>query len=196
MAYYPAHQATMHGENLGTGMQPCATRTRYPVQRSAKSGGEAWASRKPDTIHGPSRSNCRPDRGNPRRTAVLRRSNIYPLQSRGHMVTIVAVLGRWNPHVDAPRYEQVFGDPYPSRAASYVTLCIRPSSRPAEKYPPFGTLPTMIIRLVADIQNRLFWWVGIGRAVLSTALPMRDGARGANQSRANRRFYRPLPNQS
>jgi hypothetical protein len=30
--------------------------------------------------------------------------------------------------------------------------------------PPFGTLPTMIVRLVAEIQNRLFWRVGTGRA--------------------------------
>jgi hypothetical protein len=31
-------------------------------------------------------------------------------------------------------------------------------------YPPFGTPQTMTIRLVADIQNRLFWRVGIRRA--------------------------------
>jgi hypothetical protein len=29
---------------------------------------------------------------------------------------------------------------------------------------PFGTPRTMILRLVADIQNRLFWRVGTGRA--------------------------------
>jgi hypothetical protein len=35
---------------------------------------------------------------------------------------------------------QIFGiDPYPSHAVSYVTLCIRPSSRPVEKYPPLCT---------------------------------------------------------
>ena len=39
MAGYPVHQATMHGEDLGTGVQPNATRTRYPVHRSMKSGG-------------------------------------------------------------------------------------------------------------------------------------------------------------
>ncbi len=31
-------------------------------------------------------------------------------------------------------------------------------------YPPFGTPRTMTVRLVADIQNRLFWRVGSGRA--------------------------------
>ena len=39
----------------------------------------------------------------------------------------------------------VFGSPYPSRAASYVTLRIRPSSGPVEKYPPIwadvGAIP-------------------------------------------------------
>ena len=30
----------MPGEDLGTGVQPCATRARYPVHRSRKSGGE------------------------------------------------------------------------------------------------------------------------------------------------------------
>jgi len=30
--------------------------------------------------------------------------------------------------------------------------------------PPFGTPLTMIVRLVAGIQNRLFWRVGSGRA--------------------------------
>jgi hypothetical protein len=31
-------------------------------------------------------------------------------------------------------------------------------------YPPFGTPSPMTVRLVADIQNRLFWRVGTGRA--------------------------------
>jgi hypothetical protein len=31
-------------------------------------------------------------------------------------------------------------DPYPSHAASYVTLCIRLSSRPIQKEPPFGAV--------------------------------------------------------
>jgi hypothetical protein len=30
--------------------------------------------------------------------------------------------------------------------------------------PPFGTPLTMTVRLVAGIQNRLFWRVGSGRA--------------------------------
>ena len=34
----------------------------------------------------------------------------------------------------------------------------------ADPEPPFDTPPTMIVRLVADIQNRLFWRVGTGRA--------------------------------
>src|SRR5271167_4298273 len=33
---------------------------------------------------------------------------------------------------------QIFGDPYPSHAVFYVTLCIRSSSRPVEKYPLSG----------------------------------------------------------
>jgi hypothetical protein len=40
MAYYPVHQAAIHGEALGTCVEPCATRTRYPVHRPRKSGGE------------------------------------------------------------------------------------------------------------------------------------------------------------
>jgi hypothetical protein len=41
----------------------------------------------------------------------------------------------------------------------------RPSrSADRRKYPPIGTPPTMIVRLVADIQNGLFWRVGTGRA--------------------------------
>ncbi len=35
----------------------------------------------------------------------------------------------------------------------------------------------MIVRLVADIQNRLFWRIDTGRAALSTAFPLRDGTR-------------------
>jgi hypothetical protein len=31
MAGYPVHQAAMHGEDPGTGVQPCTTRARYPV---------------------------------------------------------------------------------------------------------------------------------------------------------------------
>ena len=46
MAYYPVHQATTHGEDLGTGGQQCATRTRYPVHRARKSGGEGTAQAK------------------------------------------------------------------------------------------------------------------------------------------------------
>ena len=34
----------------------------------------------------------------------------------------------------------------------------------------------MTVRLVADIQNRLFWRVGTGR-LLNAAFPLRDGAR-------------------
>jgi hypothetical protein len=33
MAYYPVHQTTIPGEHLGTSVQPCATRARYPVHR-------------------------------------------------------------------------------------------------------------------------------------------------------------------
>jgi hypothetical protein len=49
----------------------------------------------------------------------------------------------------------------------------RPTDRPqsvigspvvAARDPPFSTLRTMIVRLVVDIQNRLFWPVGTGLA--------------------------------
>jgi hypothetical protein len=52
MAYYPVHQATRPGEDLGTGVWPSATRARYPVQRSTKSATKVQAPRKPDAIHG------------------------------------------------------------------------------------------------------------------------------------------------
>ena len=109
MAYYPVHQTAMPGEDLGTGMQPCATRARYPVDRSRKIGGEGSGTAQADAIHGPRRgSDYRPDRDNPRRTPALRRSNISP-QEAGHMVTIAGSSGRWNPRVDAPRHEQILG---------------------------------------------------------------------------------------
>jgi hypothetical protein len=45
----------------------------------------------------------------------------------------------------------------------YRLRCVVESPwRPARV--PAGTPPTMIVRLVADIQNRLFWGVGTGRA--------------------------------
>jgi hypothetical protein len=50
MVYYPVHQATMHGEELGTGLQPCPTCACYPVPRSRKSAA-VKAMRKPDAIH-------------------------------------------------------------------------------------------------------------------------------------------------
>jgi hypothetical protein len=40
--------------------------------------------------------------------------------------------------------------------AATATKCVRE--------PPFGTPLTMTVRLVAGIQNRLFWRVGSGRA--------------------------------
>ena len=40
---------------------------------------------------------------------------------------------------------------------------------------PFSTPRTMTVRLVVDIQNRLFWRIGIGR-ILSAVLSLRDGA--------------------
>jgi len=60
--------------------------------------------------------------------------------------------------------------------------------------PPFGTPRTMTIRLVADIQNRLFWRAGTGRAsecsVPSTGWnpASRDGQR-LSWRRLSRRFY-------
>ena len=39
----------------------------------------------------------------------------------------------------------------------------------------FSTTRTMTVRLVVDIQNRLFWRIGIGR-ILSAVLSLRDGA--------------------
>ena len=55
MAYYPVHQTAMPGEDLGTGVQPCATRARYPVHRSRKSGGEGVGTaqaRRQSTVQG------------------------------------------------------------------------------------------------------------------------------------------------
>jgi hypothetical protein len=42
-----------------------------------------------------------------------------------------------------------------------------------DRGPPFGTPLTMTVRLVAGIQNWLFWRVGAGR-VLKAAVPLRD----------------------
>jgi hypothetical protein len=48
-----------------------------------------------------------------------------------------------------------------------------------EQEPPFGMPRTMTVRLVADIQNRLFWRVGTGRAS-ECCVPLRDGASGGS----------------
>jgi len=55
-------------------------------------------------------------------------------------------------------------------AGSQVTYC----HPPAIPDPPFGTPRTMTVRLVADIQNRLFWLVGTGRASECVRSPLRD----------------------
>ena len=54
----------------------------------------------------------------------------------------------------------------PHRATSIagITLCDGGGSGRTLAEPPFGTPRTMIVQLVADIQNRLFWRVGTGRA--------------------------------
>ena len=53
MAYYPVHQAATRRDDLGMGVLPCATRTRYPVHGSRKSGGEGTApSQTPSTLQG------------------------------------------------------------------------------------------------------------------------------------------------
>jgi len=41
----------VHGEDLGMGMEPCATRTHYPVHRPKKSAGEDAGTAKPDAIY-------------------------------------------------------------------------------------------------------------------------------------------------
>jgi hypothetical protein len=55
----------------------------------------------------------------------------------------------------------------------FVTSLVRGRAQVAAS---FGTPRTMTVRLVADIQNRLFWRVGTGRA-RSAAFPPRDGVR-------------------
>ena len=55
-AYYPVHQATMHDKDLETGVQPCATRARYPVLRPGKNdaeGAEAAQAQTPFTVQAP-----------------------------------------------------------------------------------------------------------------------------------------------
>jgi hypothetical protein len=92
MGCYPVHQATTYSEDLGTDVQPCATRARYPGSR--KSGREGAGTAQADAIRGPRRrSNCGSGRDNPGRTAALRRSNIF-LQAAGHIVTIAGSSGR------------------------------------------------------------------------------------------------------
>src|ERR1039457_675265 len=111
MACYPVHQATMHGEDLGTGGQPCATRARYPVHRPRKSGGEgagtAQARRHPrskgaDLTVGqlPTIPDGLPHSG---------KLNMYPCRRQATWMTIAGCSWRWNPRADARRHEQVFG---------------------------------------------------------------------------------------
>jgi len=67
-----------------------------------------------------------------------------------------------------------FGLPVPPRHISLVRQgCYRALPmgwRAARTLPPFGTPPTMIVRLVVDIQNRLFWRVGTGRVPVSLGI--------------------------
>jgi hypothetical protein len=76
MASYPVHQAAMHRDDLGMGVRPYATRTRYPVHGSRKTGGEGTApSQTPSTLQG-APINFGP--GNPRWLAPLWASGHVP----------------------------------------------------------------------------------------------------------------------
>jgi hypothetical protein len=44
-------------------------------------------------------------------------------------------------------------DPYPRHAISCVTLCIRPSSRPVEKYPPLCSQAMRVGVMLVAAQN-------------------------------------------
>lgn len=61
----------------------------------------------------------------------------------------------------------------PSGLPFLLTRCSRGSISTERTLPPFGTPLTMTVRLVAGIQNWLFWRVGAGR-VLRAAVPLRD----------------------
>jgi hypothetical protein len=60
-------------------------------------------------------------------------------------------------------------DPYASDVVAYVTLRIRLSSRPVEKYPPFGTLPAYLPRTIDAAPNGAF----CGAVVAGWVLPRR-----------------------
>src|SRR5690349_11581281 len=94
MAYYPVHQTPMRGQDLGTGVQPCATRARYRVHRVGENGGEG-ADTAPAICHPRSK---RPIYCDP-----------APCKYRETWVTIGGCSERWKPRADVQRREQISG---------------------------------------------------------------------------------------
>jgi hypothetical protein len=112
MAHYPAHQAVMYGEGLGTGVEPCDSGTL--------SGTSAEEERRRRCGHGQSQtlSTVQGADLTVRATltildrqiaAELWRSTCTPQPAR-HRVTIAGCSARWNPRADARRYKQVLSD--------------------------------------------------------------------------------------
>jgi hypothetical protein len=67
------------------------------------------ASQTPPTVQGVDLIARQIIHGNLRRTAALRQSEHLLLQAAGHIVTRTGSSGRWNPRMDRPRHEQIFG---------------------------------------------------------------------------------------
>jgi hypothetical protein len=74
--------------------------------------------------------------------------------------------GGWTPDGDHPVGQRAGGCDWPGASAPWaaVTLSDTGGSGRTHAEPPFGTPRTMTVRLVAGIQNGLFWRVGTGRA--------------------------------
>ena len=66
--------------------------------------------------------------------------------------------------------------------------------RSAAPDPPFGTPRTMAVRLVADIQNRLFWRVGTGRAS-QCCVPSAGWSQASREGASRPVCYGPLSHQ-
>ena len=112
MAYYPVPQAALHGGDLETGVEPCATRARYPVHRPRKSCGEGCGcgqSRTSSTVQGADLPVGQLPTITDRPLLRCGKVNMYPLPSAGHLVTIAGCSVHWNPRTDAREHEQVFG---------------------------------------------------------------------------------------
>ena len=102
MAYYPVHQAAMHRDDLGMGVRPCATRTRYPVHGSRKSGGEGTApSQTPSPLQGADQLSGRQSQV----ACCSLAKRTCTLQAAGHLVTIIGCSERWNLRAGTRRHE-------------------------------------------------------------------------------------------